>query len=211
MVDEASEFASLMKRVQEGSQEAAWELLETYGSHLQRYVRRSLNREMRSKFDSVDFVQVVWASFFREPDKIRRLNTPAELMAYLSALARNKVITEVRRRLQSQKHDVRREVRFDAVVEEDRSNLASRDPTPSAVAIFRERWQRLMHGQTANVQRVVELRFQGLTYDEIAAHLGIHERTARKAIEKLTEQFEGDQDVWRLVAHGRANPIGRDE
>jgi RNA polymerase sigma-70 factor (ECF subfamily) len=191
MYDEAKEFESLMQRVERGEQQAAWELLEAYGSHLQRYVRRSLSREMRTRFDSVDFVQVVWASFFREPEKLRRISSPAELMAYLATLARNKVVTEVRREVHTQKRDMRREIRLDAVHDKDQHDLASRDPTPSAVAMFRERWNRLVDGQPPHVRRIVELRFAGATYTEIAEELHIHERTARKAIERLVDD-EGE-------------------
>jgi len=187
MYDEAKEFAGLMQRVERGDQQAAWELLEAYGSHLQRYVRRSLSREMRTRFDSVDFVQVVWASFFREPEKMRRITSPAELMAYLATLARNKVVTEVRKEVHTQKRDLRREIRLDAVHDKDQRELASRDPTPSAVAMFRERWDRLVDGQPPHVRRIVELRFAGATYTEIAEQLHIHERTARKAIERLVD------------------------
>jgi RNA polymerase sigma-70 factor (ECF subfamily) len=192
MTDEATQFASLMERVQRGEQQAAWELLETYGSHLQRYVRRSLSRELRSRFDSVDFVQVVWASFFREPEKLRRITTPADLMAYLAAMARNKVVNEVRREVNAQKRDMRREIRLDAVHGDDQRDLASRDPTPSAVAMFRERWNRLVSGQPSQVKRIVELRFAGATYHEIADELHIHERTARKAIERLVADDSED-------------------
>ncbi|MEX2174258.1 MAG: sigma-70 family RNA polymerase sigma factor [Pirellulaceae bacterium] len=187
MIDPSAQFAALMQRVQDGEQQAAWELLEEYGSHLQRYVRRSLSKDLRTRFDSVDFVQVVWASFFREPDRLRRITTPAGLMAYLATLARNKVVTEVRRGMHAQKRDLRREIRIDAVRDDDRQVLTSRDPTPSAVAMFRERWDRLVDGQPAQVRRIVELRFQGATYTEIAEQLHIHERTARKAIERLVE------------------------
>jgi RNA polymerase sigma factor (sigma-70 family) len=187
MIDEATEFSSLMERVQRGEQQAAWELLETYGSHLQRYVRRSFSRDLRARFDTVDFVQVVWASFFREPEKLRQIASPRDLMAYLAALARNKVVNEVRREVHAQKRDVRREIRLDAVHDDDQRDLASRDPTPSAVAMFRERWNRLLGGQPTRVQRIVELRFAGATYNEIATELQINERTARKAIEKLVQ------------------------
>jgi RNA polymerase sigma factor (sigma-70 family) len=186
MIDEKTEFASLMDRVQRGEQQAAWELLESYGSHLQRYVRRYVSREMRTRFDSVDFVQVVWASFFREPEKLRRIASPADLMAYLAALARNKVFDEMRG-MNAQKRDVRRDIRLDAVHDDDQRDLASRDPTPSAVAMFRERWNRLLGGQPTQVRRIVELRFAGATYNEIADELHIHERTARKAIERLVQ------------------------
>jgi DNA-binding CsgD family transcriptional regulator len=35
------------------------------------------------------------------------------------------------------------------------------------------------------VRRIVELRLQGTTYNEIADNLHIHERTARKTIKRL--------------------------
>lgn len=195
MNDDATEFASLMERVRQGSQEAAWELLEHYGSHLQRYVRRSLNRDLRSKFDSIDFVQVVWASFFREPEKMRRINSEGELMAYLAAMARNKVVGEVRRRLDTQKHNARLEVPLDQVFDKSKSDLSSRDPSPSQVAIFRERWNHLVDGQPTQVKRIVELRFNGATYEEIAEELHIHERTARKAIKRLTDEEDGKAEA----------------
>lgn len=188
MIEETTEFSGLIDRVHHGDQAAAWELLEKYGSHLRRHVRRVLNKEMRSKFDSIDFVQIVWASFFREPDKLRRLSTPAELMAYLATLARNKVVTEVRRGMGTQKRNIRRELRLQDVHEDERPDLTSREPTPSAVAIFRERWNRLVDDQPKQVREIVEMRFQGSTYHEIAEQLQIHERTARKAIEKLEDE-----------------------
>jgi DNA-directed RNA polymerase specialized sigma24 family protein len=107
-------------------------------------------------------------------------------MAYLAALARNKVFDEMRG-MNAQKRDVRRDIRLDAVHDEDQRDLASRDPTPSAVAMFRERWNRLLGGQPTQVRRIVELRFAGATYNEIADELHIHERTARKAIERLVQ------------------------
>jgi RNA polymerase sigma-70 factor (ECF subfamily) len=186
MFDEATEFSSLMTRVQRGEQQAAWELLEAYGTHVERSVRRSLNRNLRARFDTVDFMQVVWASFFRAPEKMRRIGSPPELMAYLNALARNKVVNEVRE-VHAQKRDMRREIRIDAVHDADQGDLASRDPTPSAVAIFRERWDRLVSDQPERVQRIVEMRFAGSTYNEIAKALQINERTARKAIERLVK------------------------
>src|SRR6476660_1262317 len=134
-----SEFVELMEQVHEGSQDAAWQLLEKYGPHLKRYIRRSLKQEMRSKFDSLDFAQVVWASFFREPDRLRRLDSPHALLAYLASLARHKVVG-VRRHLRSIKHDINREIAFDDLEEEIEIRLPQPPPTPSAVAVARERW-----------------------------------------------------------------------
>ena len=66
--DHPDNFVALMRRVREGSEAAAWELVDKYGGHLRRAVRRVLNPMLRSKFDSLDFVQLVWDSFFRRRD-----------------------------------------------------------------------------------------------------------------------------------------------
>ncbi len=90
-------FQALMDEVRQGSQDAAWTLLETYGPHVHRVVRRMLSAELRSKFDSVDFVQSVWLSFFANRSQVCDFAQPEQLVAYLAAMARNKVVTEVRR------------------------------------------------------------------------------------------------------------------
>ena len=92
-------FTSLIRRVREGSEDAAWELVDQYGEAIRRAVRRALNERLRSKFDSLDFVQIVWNSLFRVRDKLDRFDRPEELTAYLVTMARNKVGMEVRRRL----------------------------------------------------------------------------------------------------------------
>jgi RNA polymerase sigma-70 factor (ECF subfamily) len=184
MIEPELSFRTLMDGIRNGSQEAAWRLIDLYGSHIQRVVRRTLDRRLRSQFDSLDFVQLVWASFFREPDRILSFETSNELVAYLAIIARNKVIDEGRRRLGTKKYDVTRERPIDdSRLEPDA--IAATGPTPSEVAIARETWDRLIAGQSTQHQRVVELRFSGSTFPEIAEEVGIHERTARKVIERL--------------------------
>ena len=64
---------------------------------------------MRSKFDSLDFVQMVWASFFTEREKMAGFTEPNDLIRYLAKMAKNKLYQESRRQLKGQKHNVGRE------------------------------------------------------------------------------------------------------
>jgi RNA polymerase sigma-70 factor (ECF subfamily) len=185
MNDPASEFRALIGQVQQGSQEAARQLADAYGPHVRRYVHRALSRELRSQYDSLDFVQLVWASFFHQPEDLPQIESPGQLVNYLARMAQHKLLDE-QRRLHAQKNDVAREQRFD----EPDKQLASRDPTPSAVAIFHEEWETLVNRQPGEVGRVVQLRYEGATYQEIADELQIHERTARKAIDRLQRDRE---------------------
>jgi len=179
-------FRQLMEDVRGGSQEAAWELVRQYGPHVHRFVRRSLNHRLRSKFDSLDFVQVVWASLFRVPDKLLSLERPEELIALLATLAKHKVLNEARRRLQSIKYNVAREIPLENSRGGGEIESPARVPSPSAIAIAKEQWERLLSVQNEKVRSIVRLRLQGNSFVEIADQLQIHERTARKAIERLT-------------------------
>jgi RNA polymerase sigma-70 factor (ECF subfamily) len=139
---------------------------------------------MRSKFDSLDFVQMVWASFFADRERIARIRDPDQLIRYLAAMARNKVVEESRRRMKYQKHNVNRER---PLVPNDvgESKSHHRQETPSQIAIAKERMNRMLRNQSDRNRRIVELRMKGATYVEISETLGIHERTARHVIENL--------------------------
>ena len=162
--------------MRQGDQDAAWTIIEIYGPHIKRVVRRDMHPRLRSRYDSADFVQSVWASFFRQPSQFRRLNEPKELLNMLLTVARNKVVDETRRSLQSQKRDPEREEPPDDDTGEavDIDMLPSNDPRPSQVAVAREQWNRLYAEQTREIRRILEMRFAGASYEEIAAKVKLH-------------------------------------
>ena len=45
----------------------------------------------------------------------------------------------------------------------------------------------MISGQTTQHQEIVRLRFGGATFEEIAKKLAIHERTARKVMDRLLQ------------------------
>ena len=167
-----------------GSEQAAQDLIDDYGPHIQRVVRRKLNQQMRSKFDSEDFVQMVWTSFFTEPERILRFQEPAELIGYLAGMAVNKLMQESRRRFTYQKHNVFREQSLENGNAPE-SSYVHRSNTPSQIVMAREHMNEIMRGQSDRNRRIVEMRMNGATYVEIAKVLAINERTAREVIEEL--------------------------
>jgi RNA polymerase sigma factor (sigma-70 family) len=185
MPEEDDNFRELIQRVRQGSEEAAWELVRRHGEALRRAVRRVLNRRLRPKFDSLDFVQLVWSSLFRVRASLDRFGRPEELAAYLAAMARNKVGMEVRRRLLTEKHNLNREVSYDPAVLEQHSGVRDRLPPPIEVAIARERWDRLIRGQPGHYRQIIQMRLQGHTHQAIADALHLDERTVRRFIKRL--------------------------
>lgn len=185
-----SRFEELVAQLKEGSQDAAWDLVELYGPYILRVVRRSLTREIRPKFDSQDFVQAVWASFFTHRDRFLNVDGPEQLVGLLAAMARHKILDEVRRRLETQKHDVRRERSMDDSSVFVKETLVSGDASPSQIAMARERWGQMMDRQPEQYRQIVNLRLAGETHEVIARTLGVSKKTVQRVLGRLLQDHE---------------------
>jgi RNA polymerase sigma factor (sigma-70 family) len=178
-------FRELMDRVRNGSEDAARELVDQYGDDIRRAVRRALNDRLRSKFDSLDFVQIVWNSLFRVRDELGRFNCPEQLVGYLVAMAQNKVGLEGRRRLMTKKHGVKRERPLEVLESEDEIDSSGGQPDPIDVAIAHEQWDHLLEGQPQSHRQIIQLRLHGHTCQEIADAMHVDERTVRRVLKRL--------------------------
>lgn len=185
MRQETREFDELLASARGGCDNAAAELVDTYEPHVRRVVRRLLTREMRSKFDSADFVQAVWATFFRHRAGALRADNPEQFVCYLATIARNKLIDETRRRMETQKYNIRREARFEETHEN--ALAARRRDTPSQMAIARERWIQILTDEPESCREIVCMRLAGETHKAIAAKLGISKRTVQRVLKRLED------------------------
>lgn len=177
------DFAALMRGLAEGSDEAARELFDRYGHHVLRVVRRRLSERLRKRFDSLDFVQDVWASFFSGRPAGRSFDRPEQLVAFLADIACKKVAQQYRRQLRAQKRSVARERSLDSV--RGNTALAAREPTPSQHASANEHWQHLAASGPQRQRTIVTLRRQGRTHAEIAAELGLSAKTVQRVLRRL--------------------------
>ena len=182
--DEGREIRGFLERIQAGDDDAARELLTRYEAEVRLVVRRQLPRLLRSRFDSLDFLQSVWGSFFH-----RIKTTPTEfddgrhLVAFLARAAKNKVIDEYRR-AGSQKGDMRREEPL--WTEGDRpKDLAAQIETASQVAEAHEAFGKLRDLVPEERRALLELKAAGLSSREIGEKLGISERTVQRVLEDL--------------------------
>jgi RNA polymerase sigma factor (sigma-70 family) len=183
-----SGFQSLMEQIATGSEAAVTRLLSLYGDHLCRAVRRRLNRTLRPKFDTSDFVQAVWASFFCNRGEIAQFEHSAQLVAFLTRVANNKVIDECRHR-QTQKADAARE-RSISDGSSEGFPVPGREPPASQIAIMHEEWERMVDGVPSRYRRIVELRAVGESQEEIADKLGVSEKTVSRVLNKLRIRME---------------------
>ncbi len=185
MSGQTDEFRRLLKEVQNGSHEAARELIESYGPHIIRAVRRKLNKAIRPKFDSIDFVQAVWASFFAAPRPLTDFEKPGELVGYLATLAHHKVIDEIRRRMESEKYNVSREQSLNGSVQDLSGKFPDSRPSPSEVAVAEELWAGMIQGKPKRHQQILQLRRDGYNNQQIAEQVGVNEKTVRRVIQAV--------------------------
>ena len=179
-----NDIQGFLARIQAGDEEAARELLTRYEAEVRLVVRRQLPRLLRSRFDSLDFLQSVWGSFFQ---RIRtgpnEFEDSRHLVAFLARAAKNKVIDEYRRAA-SQKHDMHREEPIWTEGHRPRELAADLD-TPSELAQAREEMGRLRELLPEDRRNILELKAEGLSSREIGEQLGVSERTVQRVIEDL--------------------------
>ncbi|MCI0640849.1 MAG: sigma-70 family RNA polymerase sigma factor [Gemmataceae bacterium] len=194
-MEAVSGFAELMQRVQAGDTDAARLLHAEYGPHLRRAVRKRLHQKMRSRFDSLDFAQDVWMSFFADAPQRYQFETPEQLVAFLTRMARNKVAAATRNRLIRKKQNINRECRMeDPAVPKTR--LFAPTPTPSEIVGGREEWDQFLDRQPLVHRRIFLLLQKGHSSATIAAELGLSQRTINRVIRKVSPLPPGAAAGW---------------
>jgi RNA polymerase sigma factor (sigma-70 family) len=188
------DFTDLMARARSGDPEAIRDFLDRFEREVRVMVRARLPRKLRPRFDSGDFVQAVWQSFFADPDRTPpEFENEAHLRGFLDGVVRNKVLEQHRRLTRTAKHNLAREEPL-YVARGDREVLrevASPDPSPSETAQAGDRFEQLIAGFGPREIEVLTLRRQGLTHAEVAERIGMNERSVRRIIELFRDRLEG--------------------
>jgi len=180
----AKHLDELIEKLNGGDVRAAERAFLAYEPYLRMAVRRQLSRGLRSKLDSMDIVQSVWADVlvsFRRAGW--RFTDPAHLRAFLVKVARNRLI------------DRRREHQRAMVQEQSLSSSPaaelSRDhhPRPSEIAEEQELWQRMLGACSPAHHEILSLKRQGLRNVEIARRTGMHEGSIRRILYDLARRM----------------------
>ena len=187
------DFTDLMARAKAGDPAAIRDFLSRFEQEVRMMVRARLPKKLRIQFDSLDFVQAVWQSFFAD----RPLDSPdfekvEHLRGFLAGVVRNKVFEQHRRLTKTEKYNVSREERL-YVRRGDRDvprDVVAPGPSPSQAAQASDRMAQLTAGRSPREVDVISLRRQGLTFDEIADQTGVNERTVRRIIDSARSRME---------------------
>ena len=173
-----------IRRLGEGDADAVEPVFRAYEPYLRIAVRRRLSSRLRTKVDSGDIVQSVFADVlggFRAGGWT--FAGEAQFLAFLRRIAWRRLADCY------QKH--RRALSQERPLGESPSSEhpPSRLPRPSQVAQGHEFWDHLMEGSSPLHQEVVQLKSRGLKLAEIAARTGLHESSVRRILYNLARQF----------------------
>ncbi len=187
------DISDLIARAKAGDETAIREFLSRFEPEVRMMVRGRLPRMLRTQFDSMDFVQAVWQSFFADlRSGSQRFENVHHLRGFLAGVARNKVFEEHRRLTRTEKHAVTREQRLYVRrgSREVELELISPGPTPSQAVQASDRLAQIVAGCSQLEAQVITLRHQGLTLDEIASRTKVSERTVRRIIDDARQRLE---------------------
>ncbi len=184
-------------RWRQGDQAAADEIFVRYTKRLLGLARRRLSPRMARDLDAEDVVQSAYRSFFVGARAGRYvLQRSGDLWRLLVGITVHKLQRQLERR-SAQKRDAAREAsgRQGSGPDVEAETLA-REPTPAEAAAFAETLENLLAPLTPVQRRMVALRLEGHSLEEIAAAVRRSERTVRRVLEEIKQELMRDE-------HGR--------
>jgi RNA polymerase sigma-70 factor (ECF subfamily) len=183
--------AELLVRWRQGDQEAAEELFHRYAERLYALARSRLAAWLTRHVDPEDVVQSAYRSFFDGARGGRfALQRSGDLWRLLAAITLHKLKHQVERHT-AEKRSVARECRFPLHGTFGLpAHLLSREPTPSEATALADTVERVLRGLEPLQRRMVELRLQGCSLDEIAADVQRSERTVRRVLDQVKERLQ---------------------
>lgn len=175
----------LLERANTGDAESCAELFAGYEAYLRALVRRRLPDGLRSKFDSADVVQSVWAHVLGDAVRRgRRFASREHLRAFLVLVTRH--------RLTDRQRHFRGALACEASAPD--AALPSTDPRPSEQARANDLWLRLLNLCPPAHHELLRLKRQGYSLAEIASRTGLHEGSIRRVLRKLARAAACDAD-----------------
>ncbi len=167
---EPTAFTEFIQRLRAGDEEAAVELVRQYEPLIRREVRMHLeDQHLCRLFDSLDISQAVLLSFFvRSAAGQYDLEQPEQLLNLLVAMTRNKLASAARRE-NRQRRDQRRTGGLNA---DELDQVPDPRPAADEVVASAELLQGIRARLSDEERELVELRGEGLSWEEIAAQRG---------------------------------------
>jgi RNA polymerase sigma-70 factor (ECF subfamily) len=178
-------FRELLQRVRNRDAAAAAELVNRFAPTIRRVIRiRMRDERLRRLMTESDICQSVLASFFvRAALGQYDLDSPEQLLALLTRMARNKLASHTSRE-GAARRDYRR-AEYDSTATR---NLMSAVPDPAEEAALQDLLDKSLALLSPEERRLAELRRDGCNWHEIAEQLGSTPGAVRKQWERAVKR-----------------------
>jgi RNA polymerase sigma-70 factor (ECF subfamily) len=194
MPDFGAESRVLVDRCRAGDAEAARLLFERYVDRLVAVARRRLSQPLNSRVDPEDIVQSVFRTFFgRLKGGQFQLEQQDDLCKLLVRITVNKTLRQVAYQ-KAAKRDPSQEAHTDDGEHEQVLQLLAREPDPEEAVAFLDQLEHFLAQLTPDEQRILEMRVQGYSNEDICKELGIYDRKIRRVLERIRGLAE--QEGW---------------
>ena len=180
--------ARLAERWCQGDEQAAAMLFERFFGRLLALVRGRISTALAPRFDPEDVVQSAYRSFFGGVrDGRYAVGHGTDLWQLLVVITLHKLQNRARWNM-CDKRSVRREVA--GALADVPAELLAREPAPAEVVALVDEVEHVMRGLDAFERKVLELRLQGCTLQEIVAQSQRSFASVRWALDQIKERLE---------------------
>ncbi len=192
-VSSPSETLNLVDRYRLGDEDAAPILFGRYVQRLFELVRSNSSPGLAHRFGSEDVVQSVLGSLFSalKEDRVK-LERSGDLWAWLFKVTFHKLKGREAYHL-ADKRSVKREVGIpiaDASGDHPALDFWSREPSVEDLTAIADELDFLFGPIGAPLRRVLDLRLQGFTLEEIGERLGVSHTTVSRHLKTIGRRFE---------------------
>ena len=182
---------TLANQCQSGDENAFREIYQRYSQRLINLAGSRISKPLASRIEPEDVVQSVFRTFFgRTQQKRFKFEQENDLWKLLVSMTMNKLRNKV-----DWHTAAKRSVKAERSMESPSGLPSAYDvdgetPSPEAVVEFLDLFQHFLANLREQDRKILELRLQDLTQQEIADSVGCTERTVRRVLDRIRKQAE---------------------
>lgn len=182
---------TLANQCQDGNEEAFGKIFERYADKLCRLARSRISERLSARIEAEDVVQSVFRTFFGRVQQHRfTFKEQDDLWKLLVSMTLNKLRNKVDFHTAA-KRDVSAEKPIGgSSTSPSAFDVDGETPSPAAVVAFVDLLEHFMNELRDNDRKILELKLQDLTQEEIAAEVGCTERTVRRVLDRIRKIAE---------------------
>lgn len=180
---------TLANEAVDGDRQAFDVIFGRYSEKLIRLAKSRISDRLAARIEAEDVVQSVFRTFFGRMQEGRfHFNEENDLWKLLVSITLNKLRNQVDWHTAA-KRDVAAEQPMSGATSSQLNafDLDGESPSPEAVVAFVDLLEHFMAELRDGDRKILELRLQGLTQDEIAHEVGCTERTVRRVLERIKQ------------------------